>query len=418
MRMRLIILLTFFLGITALTAISCGGGSDIVRPPDNDPTTPLPFPDDGEIPDPPKNVTAVAGDGMAILSWDNVFGATGYKIYQSDDGVTFIRLTSSVEFTQNNAIVHSLINGEIYYFGVTAVDDHANESGIAYIGGSPTGFQVKPNTAPNPIYPEKPSDVIVQPGNRELMIVWNHSNTDVATHFTVDRSMHISPFASVPGDTQDERDAVIMTFENIFKNRFTLGTEFEPLTEDDPRINGFTIVTSPYFIDSGVHPVGLPPNYLPFGLANGDIYYEYKIAAWMGEPSVVGSYSAFAPSIAAVPCDYPPDAPVLLSIFLVPNTAGDGVAVYLEWTQPIPPYNSDIRNYILSRIESLDVVSILIESPYNPGIASISYTDEAVLPGHTYGYQIRTQDYSALTSAASNQLNITIPGGEEPPPDE
>jgi len=413
MRLHLIILLTIFLGITAVAAISCGGGgSDISQPSDNNPTTPLPFPDDGKIPDPPRNVAGIAGNRMATITWDRVFSATGYRIYQSDDGVTFIRLTSSVEFTENTAIIRNLINGEVYYFGVTAVDERSNESGIAYIGGSPTAFQVRPGTSPDPIFPDPPSNLGWYPGDRELMITWDHSNFDLVTHFTIDRDMHISPYAAVPGDTPSERAAVIEDFERIFEERVILGTAFDPMTDDDPRLSGFTLPTGPYYIDSGVHPVGLPPNYLPFGLANGDIYYEYKLAAWMYD------YSAYALPINCVPGDYPPSAPVLLSVFLKPKLSGDGIGVYLEWTQPLPPYNSDIRNYIMSRTEGTDTFGIIIESPYNPSMASISYQDDTVIPGSTYNYQIRTQDYSALTSPGSNILAITIPGGEEPPPPE
>ncbi len=414
MRLHVVILLTIFLGIMAAGAISCsGGGSDISQPPDIDPTTPLPFPDDDKIPDPPGNVAGIAGDRMATITWDRVFSATGYRIYQSEDGVTFIRLTSSVEFTENTSIIRNLINGEVYYFGVTAVDERSNESGIAYIGGSPTAFQVKPSPPVDPDYPDPPSNVGWYPGDRELMITWNHSNFDLVDYFTIDRNMHISPYAAVPGDTPKERAEVIANYESVFKDRFYLGTVFDPMADDDPRLNGFTLPTGPYYIDSGVHPVGLPPNYLPFGLASGDILYEYKLAAWMY------GYSAYALPIDCVPCDYPPEAPVLLSVFLVPNTAGDGVGVYLEWTQPLPPYNSDIRNYILSRMEGTDIlgiISIIIESPYNASIASVSYQDDAVIPGDTYSYQIRAQDFSALTSPASNILAITIPGGEPPPP--
>ena len=116
---------------------------------------------------------------------------------------------------------------------------------------------------------------------------------------------------------------------------------------------------------------------------------------------------------------------MLLSVFLIPNIAGTGVGVHLEWSQPRPPYNSDIRNYILTRMVVIrvpnepvvytDAISIIVNTPYNPSIASITYQDDAIVAGTEYAYQIRTQDYSAFTSTGSNMLSIAIPGGEPPP---
>ncbi|MFH1513911.1 MAG: fibronectin type III domain-containing protein [bacterium] len=412
MKLRLLSFLVVILGITTIAAVSCGfgGGSDTNKPPVKDPTTPIPFPDDGEIPDQPRNVFALAGDTIVTLTWKTVTSAIGYRIYQSLDGVTFIRLTSSVNFTENTAIIFDLINGKTYYFGVASVDERNNESGIAYVGGSPTATKLIPHGPTPPVEPEPPTDLDWIPGDRIALITWEHPDASSLDGFLLERKMHINPLASVPGNTLKDRQTLIKAYEDLFHETFSIGTEFDTL-ESHPHISGFTSISSPYFIDEGITLLGLLPNYLPLGLVNGDVDYEYKLGAVM-EP-----YTAYTdPLTDVVPDDYPPAAPELLAVYLVAKKTGDGVGVYMEWSQPPAPYNSDIRNYILTRVDETQLaISILINTPFNSQRTSIAYQDDTVQPGGVYSYQIRAQDYYSQISPTSNIQTIQIPGGEPPP---
>ena len=425
MRKLFILFALLIFGLTTAYVIGCQSDS-LEKPAAQDPTTPIPIPDDEKNPDRPRNVTAQAGNAQAFMSWDPVFSATGYRIYQSEDGVTFIRLTSTANITENSATIVGLQNGNVYYFGVTAVDERKNESGISYVGGSPTAVKIIPSEPagppPPPPPPVPPEDFEFIAGDRSAMVTWTYPTPDNIEGFTLDRSMNINPFANLPGDSALERELIRQAFMNIYAQRFPLDLVFDDY-EVGERVNGFTIPATPYWIDRGRSYVGLPPNYLPFGLVDGDVTYNYKVGAWNSwEYGAYGTeyYSAFAVLEDVIPLDSPPSPPELLAALMVENTSGDGVGVFLEWTQPSPPENSDIRNYVLLR-ETLGnglSISKIISSPFNIGISSITYQDDSVVAGEGYKYTVFAQDYKAQASAGSNSIAINIPAPPEPPEEE
>jgi glycosidase len=71
------------------------------------------------------------GSQTVSLEWNAVTGATGYNIYRSPvSGGGYIKLNSSVLATP--AFSDSgLVNSKLYYYVVTALDDHGNESGFS-----------------------------------------------------------------------------------------------------------------------------------------------------------------------------------------------------------------------------------------------------------------------------------------------
>ncbi|MCL4557428.1 MAG: fibronectin type III domain-containing protein [Deltaproteobacteria bacterium] len=84
-------------------------------------------------PNPPTNLTAVAGNGQVSLSWITSTGATSYKIYDSTtsgSGYVNVGITTTTGYT-----VTGLTNGTLYYFTVTAVNS-AGESGSSNVASA------------------------------------------------------------------------------------------------------------------------------------------------------------------------------------------------------------------------------------------------------------------------------------------
>jgi hypothetical protein len=408
MKKCFVFLLLLFLGIMTWCVIGCGsGGSN--TPPDENPIQPIQIPDDGEIPDPPRNISGLGGNGLAILSWEPPFAPAGYRVYQSENGVTFIRLTSTAKITGTQALISGLTNGKSYYFGVSTLDERSNESRIAYIGGSPTAAKIIPRRPEGPYAPPAPKNLAYVPGDRKLMVTWEQDEINMINNFVFKRSMYIDPLANIVGKKKETKRLQYMA---AFDLRMELPLTFNEYPVGS-FISGFTIPATPYWIDHGEGYFGLPPNYLPVGLVDGDINFNYQIGAWVSE-----GYSNFASLPNCTPLDLPPDPPVLLAALLTGNAAGDGVGILLEWTQPRPPENSDIRNYVLRRVQTDNLVSIslIMDYPFNIAETSQTYQDDTVLPGKTYIYQVFSQDYMAQPSYGSNSIPISIPGGEEPPP--
>jgi glycosidase len=93
-------------------------GAILVTPPDADLTPP----------DAPTGLTATAGDNVVDLAWDAVPEAAGYNVYRSlvtGGGYTRLNETPLAGSAYSDDTV---LNGRLYYYVVTAVDDAGNES--------------------------------------------------------------------------------------------------------------------------------------------------------------------------------------------------------------------------------------------------------------------------------------------------
>jgi autotransporter-associated beta strand protein len=71
------------------------------------------------IPLAPTNLMTTAGDAQASLKWNASAGATGYNVKQSTDRGATYNLIATV--TATNYINTGLVNGEVYYYVVSAV---------------------------------------------------------------------------------------------------------------------------------------------------------------------------------------------------------------------------------------------------------------------------------------------------------
>lgn len=121
----------------------------------------------------PSGVTATAGDRSIRVRFNGVAGVRGYNVYLSEDGSTFFRFNANSPYTGNNILLTGLINGQLYFVGVSAVYNNG-ESNTAYAGGSPTAQPVIPSAEPPPPVP-KARNLI------DTVSVWNRFNSPVAT---------------------------------------------------------------------------------------------------------------------------------------------------------------------------------------------------------------------------------------------
>ncbi|MCA8939009.1 MAG: fibronectin type III domain-containing protein, partial [Planctomycetes bacterium] len=85
----------------------------------------------------PQNVSVVAGDKSATLSFASVFGATSYKIYSStSSGVN--KTNGAVNTTSTSPLtLTGLNNGTTYYFVVTALDAGSESSESSQVSATP-----------------------------------------------------------------------------------------------------------------------------------------------------------------------------------------------------------------------------------------------------------------------------------------
>ena len=91
----------------------------------------LKLPPDLTAPAIPENLWALAGNETVSLDWDdnNEPDFEGYNLYRSTtSGSGYTKLNSSL-LTDSNYIDDTIVNGTIYYYVVTALDNSENESG-------------------------------------------------------------------------------------------------------------------------------------------------------------------------------------------------------------------------------------------------------------------------------------------------
>ena len=86
-----------------------------------DPSNPPPDPDpDPTVLNPPANLAATTANSSVSLSWDAVAGATGYRLWRSEDGGgTF---NAYYEISGTSYVDTDLVNGQAYTYVVTAFD--------------------------------------------------------------------------------------------------------------------------------------------------------------------------------------------------------------------------------------------------------------------------------------------------------
>jgi pectate disaccharide-lyase len=102
--------------------------------------TPTPAPvEEPSAPNTPTGLTATGKDGSVELKWTTVTEATYYNVKMSEtlEGPFVFNTSSSV----NSATVNGLANDTVYYFTVSAVNDHGESADSAPVSATPTSNQ-------------------------------------------------------------------------------------------------------------------------------------------------------------------------------------------------------------------------------------------------------------------------------------
>ncbi|MCX6646723.1 MAG: hypothetical protein NTY09_10255 [bacterium] len=173
------------LAISLIAIVSCNGGSDV------NPAAPT-YPS-GK----PSGLDFTVGSHSATITWNAVPGATGYYIYISKNGAAFQRYDSGLIITTSFQ-VFDLVNGQTYYFGVSAVGSNGWESSIAYIGGAPAAVAVIPvfsGTGPNPDEgpPEPLQNVQGEPKDSYVVFHWEPSPSGDVVGYRIYRTFEGLP---------------------------------------------------------------------------------------------------------------------------------------------------------------------------------------------------------------------------------
>jgi hypothetical protein len=343
------------LAFILVTMTACNGGSG------ESPTAPT-YPS-GK----PTGVSADAGDRSATISWNKVSGAAGYYVYMSTNGTTFQRYEGGLIFGSSYS-VFNLVNGQTYYFGVSAVGEGGWETSIAYPGGSPTAEPV----VPGPIDPGLPDYIGVPP--------------------PAPRNLQGEAYDSSCGLRWERYATTIPDFDffRIYRRSNIGGTSIWAVLEDT--------FTDNYGFD-GFY------GYLDEDLENGATY-SYRLTAFDDE-ELESDYSNV---ITLQPEDFVPEPLQNPAIFVNPGR------IVLEWDIPTAP---DIKQFAIERIEGIDpvtgaeiIVRFLInlptQGPGNPeqyagGLAlvwidlernRIVALDGAVTVGIVYSYRLSAIDES------------------------
>ena len=110
-------------------------------------------------PPPPTGLSVVASNGVAIVSWGPVAGATSYNIYvaTSSGGEVYGTPAYNDSSSQSNSIVTGLTDGVTYYIEVTAV----NSNGESALSSEVNATQL-----------EVPTGLTATAGNGQVTLSW------------------------------------------------------------------------------------------------------------------------------------------------------------------------------------------------------------------------------------------------------
>jgi len=119
-------------GISISAGQETNVGSIVVDPVNTAPTT-------------PTNVSAAAGDGQVLISWDSVTITTGYLIYWSTTtGVSKTFKEGKISSITTTSYTHAgRTNGTTYYYVVTAVNSYDESDESSEVSATPSAIDSK-----------------------------------------------------------------------------------------------------------------------------------------------------------------------------------------------------------------------------------------------------------------------------------
>jgi chitodextrinase len=385
-------------------------------------------PGDVTPPAPPQNLTAVAGDGQAVLRWspNTEPDLLVYRIFGGTTPLPSVQIDSIAGDTTRT--IAGLINGTTYFFRITAVDNAYNQSGFSN-EVSATPANIDP--------PAPPQNLVAMAGDGQVTLQWSPNMepdflryrlyggtapapttqidsalarldtvraitglTNGTTYFfrltAVDSALNQSAFSnevtSTPGDTSapaapvnlaavagDGQITVTWTPNSepdLLRYRIFMGTGPGPNTQVDSA-SGANDTSRTYT-----------------GLTNGTTYYVRIRAV-----DNALNQSGYSNEANATPIDLtPPSAPQSLTA-----AAGDG-QITLSWQ---PNTESDFSRYrIFGGTAPAPVVQI-------DSVTAVSDTTRVVsglTNGTTYFFRLTAVDVAGNQSTYSNEVSETPVG--------
>ncbi len=132
---------------------------------------------------PPSIGSVTSGDGLAVLSWSEVYGAVGYEVYQRSASTAYGAAVTTVSGSVYSYDVTGLSNGTTYYFVVKAVDLEGSRVASNEVSAIPQ--------APSPGAP------VLQPavaGNAQVSLTW--SPVDGSTGYQIFNSVNSGTYGA------------------------------------------------------------------------------------------------------------------------------------------------------------------------------------------------------------------------------
>jgi fibronectin type 3 domain-containing protein len=331
---------TYYYRVAAVNALGEGNWSNRVA------VTPRPY---IGLPGQVTSLSAVPGDSQITLSWltpANGSAITGYKVYR---GTSLNDLSYVTTFTSNSFISSGLLNGQTYYFKVSAM----NAVGEGPMSSEAMAVPMYYYSSISDRAPRMISGLSANPGDARIFLSWSVPQSDVAP----------------------------VSYYKIYRNSNNYGTESFYVTSnansftDTSVVNGVTY----YYRVSAVNSFG-----------EGDLSYSVSATPYV---TYYGGGSVY----------YPPYNPATIpgQVTNLSATKNTNNYAVLNWTAP---YNggSSIQQYRIYRGTSAGSDSLLANT------SSATYTDSGVSTGHTYYYRVKAVN-TIGESGWSNQASVTIP---------
>jgi titin len=362
-------------------------------------------------------------------------GITGYKIFRGTasggEGTTAIQNVSGTVLSYNDT---SVVPGLTYYYKVAAVNS---------VGTSPNSNEAV-GTAPAPSAPTAPVGLTAFAGQGEIILNWSAPAT-VGTGITEYRIYRgttaggegTTPIASVTGTILTYTDAIILSggsYTYVVKavNSAGAGPASNEVAVTAQTVEG--IPSPPTFLTAAPGNGYVLLNWTAPSNVGGSVITGYKVyrgASASGESSIpvanlTGAVFAYNDSAVTnqVPYYYVVKAvntngtsnpsnevlatPINPGLPSAPKnvvaTPGAGKIV-VTWDAPDSVGTSPITGYSLYRSDNGSQLSLLTTT----GATTTAYTDTAVVPGHSYGYQVVAQNANGNGTVSSTVTAIPNP---------
>jgi len=139
-------------------------------------------------PSAPQNPTATAGDNQVALTWgapasNGTSALTSFKIYRGNTSTSLSLLTTINSPTQLNYTDGSAVNGNTYYYAISAVSADGESVKSTTVSATPTA----PVT---PVPPTAPQNLAATAGNGQVSLSWGTpslAGSSPITHYNVYR---------------------------------------------------------------------------------------------------------------------------------------------------------------------------------------------------------------------------------------